>query len=90
MAKRGKLEIIRDILFIIQENRNSIKKTPLIRKSNLSTGRFNEYYSDLMRKRFVIEIVNNKSGKVVSLSEKGRKFLEKYQVIVSFIDEFNL
>ena len=74
MAKRNKLEIIKDILNIIQENR-SIKPTPLLRKSNLSSSRFKEYYSELLQKEF---------------TKKGREYLEKYFVIISFIDEFEL
>jgi len=42
--KRNKLEIIQDILKIIKQNHNSIKPTPLLRKSNLSSSRFNEYF----------------------------------------------
>ena len=46
MKKRERLEVIRDILRIIKERKNSIKRTPLLRYSNLSTQRFNDYYSD--------------------------------------------
>jgi predicted transcriptional regulator len=89
MAKRGKLEIIKDILKIIQENRNSIKPTPLLRKSNLSSARFKEYFIELLDKKFVKEF-NHKEEKFISLTEKGFKFLEKYKTIINFIDEFEL
>ncbi len=84
MAKRERLQIIRDILTIIKENHN-IRITPLIRRSNLSTSRFKEYYSDLLKKDFIIE-----KNKEIQLVEKGFRFLEKYQTIVHFIDEFDL
>jgi len=87
MAKRNKLEIIRDILKIIKENR-SIKPTPLIRKSNLSTSRFKEYYSELLDKEFIKETYGK--NKKITLSEKGNKYLEKYSTIINFIDEFEL
>ncbi len=89
MAKRGKLEIIYDILKIIQRNNNRIKPTPLLRKSNVSTMRFKEYFSDLVAKDFVRE-VNHRGEKFVSLADKGFKFLEKYRTIINFIDEFEL
>ena len=89
MAKRGKLEIIRDILKIIQENHNSIKPTPLLRHSNISSSRFKEYFSELIKKKFVKEM-NIKGNKYISLTEKGLRFLEKYKTIVNFIDEFEL
>jgi len=89
MAKRGKLEMIKDILKIIQENHNSIKSTPLLRQSNISSSRFKEYFSELLDKGFVKEI-NYRGGKYISLTEKGLRFMEKYKTIVNFIDEFEL
>jgi predicted transcriptional regulator len=89
MVKRGKLEIMRDILKIIRENKNTIKSTPLLRRSNLSSARFQEYFSELLEKGFIREI-EDKNGKSISLTDKGFRFLERYQTIVSFIDEFEL
>jgi len=87
MAKRNKLEIIRDILRIIRENR-SIKPTPLLRKSNISSSRFKGYYSELLDKEFIKETYGK--NKIITLSEKGQRYLEKYSAIVNFIDEFEL
>jgi predicted transcriptional regulator len=89
MIKRGKLEIIKDILKIIKENKNSIKPTPLLRKSGLSSTRFKEYYTDLTEKELIKEITDGKD-KYVSLTDKGFKLLEKYKAIVDFIEEFEL
>ncbi len=89
MAKRGKLEIIRDILKIIQDKKNLIKPTPLLRQSNLSSSRFKEYFKELLEKTFVKE-VNNSNGKFISLTDKGFRFIEKYKTIIMFIDEFEL
>jgi len=89
MTKRGKLEIMKDILGIISENKNSIKPTPLLRKSSLSSKRFKEYYSALLEKKLIIEITS-KQEKRVTLTEKGYKFLEKYKTIINFIEEFDL
>lgn len=89
MTKRSKLEIIQDILKTIQESHNSIRITPLIRKSNLSSTRFNEYFNELITKKLLIEKTNNKE-KTISLTEKGQKYLEKYSNIISFIEEFDL
>lgn len=89
MAKRNKLEIIKDILTIIKNNRNAIRHTPLLRKTNISSLSFREYYSELIEKKFIQEI-NSKNTKTISLTEKGMRFLEKYQTIVHFIEEFGL
>lgn len=90
MTKRGKLDIVYDLLTTIKDNKNAIKITPLLRKTNLSSGRFKEYYIELISKNFIIEIKNTKNEKLISLKEKGFRFLEKYKTIIMFIDEFEL
>ena len=85
MAKRSKLEIIKDILKIIQENHSPIKLTPLLRKSNLSSKRFYSYLNELKNKEFIKKIKTN-----ISLTIKGEKYLEKYQNIIDFINDFGL
>ncbi len=89
MAKRNKLEIIRDILKIVQDNHNSIKPTPLLRQSNISSVRFKEYFNELLDKGFTKEF-DLHGERSISLTEKGFKFLEKYKIIINFIDEFEL
>ena len=88
--KRDRLEVIYDILTIIRDKNNSIKPTPLLRFSNLSSQSFNEYIKELLEKEFVKEIYNKKNKKFYSLCDKGFKYLEKYEIIKGFIDEFEL
>ncbi len=88
--KRERLEIIHDILKIISNNNNSIKPTPLLRYSNLSSKSFNDYYKELKDKNLVKEIVDEKERKYVTLTDNGFEFLEKYNYIKGFIEEFNL
>ena len=88
MAKRNKLEIIRDILKLVQDNHN-IKPTPLLRRSGLSSSRFKQYYLELLEKEFIKEI-GIKNSKHIILTEKGAKFIEKYKTIINFIEEFEL
>ena len=87
--KRERLEIIRDILLIVQDYK-PIKRTPLLRKSNLSSQRFTEYFNELLEKGLILETTDSKGKKRVSLTEKGSRYLEKYRTIVNFIDEFEL
>lgn len=89
MAKRGKMEIIYDILKIIKDNRGCIKPTPLLRKSNISSIRFKEYLTYMFSKGFIFE-KNNEEKKYICISEKGLRFLEKYNMIIGFIEEFDL
>jgi predicted transcriptional regulator len=88
MKKRGKLEIMKDILKIIQINKNSIKPTPLLRKSGLSSKSFREYYKEILERGLIKEIIDK--DRHVILTEKGFKFIERYKAIVDFIDEFDL
>jgi len=90
MIKRSRLEIIKDFLFIIRENKNSIKMTPLLRKTNLSSQRFSQYFQELKEKEFIEEKKDKKGKKHISLTEKGERYLEKYKNIIGFIDEFEL
>ncbi len=89
MGRRNRLKIIYDILEIIQKHHNSIKPTPLLRYSNLSSQSFSEYFDELKEKGFVREI-EEKGRTYISLTDKGFKYLERYQTIVGFIDDFNL
>ena len=90
VRKRDRLEIIFDILDIIRNNRNSIKQTPLLRKSNLSSKNFNEYYSELFEKKMIKELIDKKNKKLITLTDKGFLFLEKYKYIKNIISEFEL
>jgi predicted transcriptional regulator len=88
--KRDRLEIIYTIISIIHDHHNSIKITPLLRFSNISSQSFSEYYKELLEKRFIREDNDKDNKKFISLTDKGFKFLEKYKYILEFIDEFEL
>ena len=90
VRKRDRLEVIYDILRIVRDNHNSIKPTPLLRVSNLSSQSFNEYFVELKEKEFVKEIIDKKGKKFITLTDQGFKYLEKYKQILEFIDDFNL
>lgn len=90
MNKRERLEIIHDILRIIKENDNLIKPTPLLRKSNLSSQGFNEYINNLIMNELIKEIIDKKGNKIISLTDNGFRYLERYQTIKNFISEFGL
>ena len=88
--KRERLEILYDILRIIRDNNNSIKPTPLLRFSNLSSQNFNEYMKELKEKELVREILDKKRRKHITLTDTGFTYLEKYKYIKGFVEEFNL
>jgi len=89
MAKRERLEIIKDILETIRKNHGEINITPLLRKSNLSSKQFYKYFQEIKNKKFIHEKKDNQNKKI-KLTQKGNLFLEKYKTIINFIQEFKL
>lgn len=87
--KRERLEVIKDILRVIRENR-SIKPTRLLYASNLSPQMFREYINELISKKFINLDVDNKEKKTFSLTKKGQDFLQEYKIIEEFVDNFGL
>ncbi|MGA2130596.1 MAG: winged helix-turn-helix domain-containing protein [Candidatus Pacearchaeota archaeon] len=88
--KRSRVELIYSILKIIMENKNSIRYTHLLRSSNISSAGFSKYMVELTEKDFIKEIRDKNGTKYYSLSDRGFHFLEKYNAIRKFIQEFDL
>lgn len=87
--KREKLQVIFDILSSIRDKGGTIKPTHLMYKSNLSHTMMKEYLKDLMEKEF-IEIEELKKGKLYVLTDKGYKYLQEYDVVLRFLENFGL
>jgi predicted transcriptional regulator len=90
VEKRNRLRIIYDILNMIRNHNNSIKPTPLLRYSNLSSQSFSTYLVELMEKGFVAEGHDKKNRKILMLTGRGLIYLQKYKVITKFVEDFNL
>jgi predicted transcriptional regulator len=87
--KRERLDVIRDILKTIRENRQ-IKPTRLLYASNLSPQMFKEYINELISKKFIKFDIDTNDKKTFSLTKKGQDFLLEYKVIENFIENFGL
>jgi predicted transcriptional regulator len=87
--KRERLDVIRDILQTIRQNRE-IKPTRLLYASNLSPQMFKEYINELISKKFIKFEIDDKEKKTFSLTKKGHDFLLQYKVIEDFIENFGL
>lgn len=87
--KRERLEVIRDILKSIRENRQ-IKPTRLLYASNLSPQMFKDYINELLKKNFVKLEDDKKGKKFFILTKKGNEFLEEYKIIENFVENFGL
>jgi len=89
VKKRERLEVIKDIIRTINENRQ-IKPTRLLYASNLSPQMFKEYINELITKGFIKIDIDKKEKKTFSLTKKGQEFLQEYKLIENFIDNFGL
>jgi predicted transcriptional regulator len=87
--KRGRLEIIHDILLAIQKKNGRIKPTHLLYKSNLSYQRMNLYLEELIGKGLVEKDFDD-SNKFYVLTERGYKFLAEFQRIREFSESFGI
>jgi len=87
--RRGRLEIIADILRSIQSKKGNIKPTHLLYKSNLSHAKLKEYVNILLEKG-MIEEKEVKGRKMIFMKEQGYKFLLEFGRIKEFSDSFGL
>jgi len=89
VKRRGRLEIIADILRSIQNKGGKIKPTHLLYKSNLSHAKLKEYVDVLLNKG-MIEEQQVKGRKMFFMKEQGHKFLLEFERIKEFSDSFGL
>lgn len=89
VKRRGKLEIIADILRSIQNKGGKIKPTHLLYKSNLSHAKLKEYV-DMLLEKGMIEEQTVKGRKIIIMKEQGHKFLLEFERIKEFSDSFGL
>ena len=87
--KRGRLEIIYDILAAIQKKNGRIKPTHLLYKSNLSYQRMNVYVEELMKKGMITKDFDE-NNKFFLLTDNGYRFLVEFKKIKEFTDSFGL
>lgn len=88
--KRDRLEIVYTILRTIRDSKNSIRYTPLLRKTNISSQSFGQYYDELQSKGLIREIRSDPRTRYVTLTDAGFEFLETFGSIMSFIEDFDL
>jgi len=87
--KRERLEVIKDILISVRNNKN-IKPTRLLYASNLSPQMFKDYINELISKEFIkLEIIED-DKKFFTLTKKGQDFLQEYKIIENFVANFGL
>ncbi len=87
--RRGRIEIIHDMLKAIQDKNGLIKPTHLLYKSNLSHTKMKEYVAELMEKGMMREVYDG-DRKYYTITDKGLKFLQEYRRIREFSETFGI
>ena len=87
--KREKLKVVYDILKAIRSKNGEIKPTHVMYKANLSHQMLDMYLKDLIDKELIVEH-RLKGKKYYSITKKGMEYIEKYKVIIDFVDSFGL
>lgn len=87
--RRGKLEIIADILRSMQKKEGRIKPTHLLYRSNLSHAKLKEYVNILLEKGMIEEKLV-KGKKMYFIKDQGYKFLSEFERIKEFSESFGL
>lgn len=84
VLKRGRLDIIADILFSI--NMGPLIKTRLMYRSNLDSKGVEKYLEFLLREGFISSSTSNERV-VYQITEKGRGFLSHYRALSESLGE---
>ena len=87
--KRSKLDIVYDMLRAIEDKGGKIIPTHLLYKSNLSHQRMKTYLAEL-KERNLVEETKVKKKTVYSLTDDGRKFIQRYKQMKEFTEAFGL
>jgi predicted transcriptional regulator len=88
-SKRGKPEIVFDILLAVRDNGGNIKPTRLLYKSNLSHARLKLYLDSLVTQELLTTEVKA-DKKVIKLTPKGYSFLDEYVKMKHLIESFGI
>ena len=92
--KRGRTDIISDMLFIIRDRGGKIKPKHLMYKANLSHNQMKLYLAELGKNGLVARSCTTEKGKMekcmIEITKKGRDFLQKFSQVKEFERTFGI
>jgi predicted transcriptional regulator len=86
--KRNRLEVIRDLLVILRENKK-VRITHLIYKANLSNNSIKSYLEELIKNGFIVEKVEDKN-RFFEITLKGNEFIQEFNKMKIFSESYGL
>ena len=82
--RRSELVIIYDLLSLLEKQ--ELKKTHLMYKTNLSYTHFVKYLKYLLKKEFIAEReTGNPIGKVYYITNQGKKFIKEFKNVLDLL-----
>ncbi len=87
--KRNKLEIVYDIMRAIMDQKNRVRPTQILYKSNLSHKMLVEYINELVGKGLIEEVEEDKK-RYYCLTKKGFRFIEDYEKVKAFMECYGI
>jgi predicted transcriptional regulator len=85
------MRILADMMRAIQnEGEEGAGPTKILYQANLSHDRLTQYLEELVEKELVQESGEGESGRVYSLTEKGREFLREFVKMEKFSEAFGI
>ena len=87
--KRGRIDIITDMLATLQNSGGEIKPTHLMYKSNLSHVQMGSYLEEMIQKEF-IKKVKKKNNDYIIMTDKGFEFFGKLKEMREFEKTFGI
>ncbi|VVB78616.1 Winged helix-turn-helix [uncultured archaeon] len=88
MKKRTRLEVIRDLLEVLQKNKQ-VKITHLIYKANLSNNSIKPYIEYLLKNNLAEQTIVDEK-RMFKITLKGNEFLLEFNKIKIFSDSYGL
>ncbi|MEK6859253.1 MAG: winged helix-turn-helix domain-containing protein [Nanoarchaeota archaeon] len=88
MKKRTRLEVIRDLLVVLQRNKQ-VKITHLIYKANLSNNSIKPYINYLLKNNLAEQVIVDEK-RMFKITPHGNGFLEEFNKIKIFSESYGL
>ncbi len=88
--RRNKFEIVNILLNLIKNgNKLGMPITRLLQMSNLSPQGFKEYYPRILNLKLIREVESGKNRKKVFLTELGKDYVKKSNLIIASLEKLN-
>ena len=82
--RRSELIIIYDLLSLLEKQ--ELKKTHLMYKTNMTFTQFNKYLGVLLIKGLLNEKGSKNGGKIYFVTDKGKRLMESLDVVMNYLE----